>query len=394
MIAGITVIAPEIDYLALYHYYKNDPLDLQKYTEREKKILIIQANIARKTVLESTIRNAEEEIEYNMIHACEGCISDLRDKNRPMTVVLSLKHAIQQFQTTQDFTLNPVIYDTYTDLSFFMEITNPKAFNTEEWETLQRMKDYARILPIEFTAIDQPDEYFYSSEFYECLEHAMKTIDDSEEIRDGDTIVGVGNTPQYILEALRHCRKQFNFISIAMSGWPGEFAMPHKPEEVLSSKFKAIATPQGLKNYCQYIKDTGLDPSHKFQRVFFMDLFSSARGPEFIVHRFIESYNPELIPDIRYISLYESRDADRTRLGQTEIDKFRGTTLEVKRIPIFLGARFINKVDWIDDNYRVLPDFKAMRWHDWHVDLDTYKNTRESSKIITGIHRHFEHYLY
>jgi hypothetical protein len=156
------------------------------------------------------------------------------------------------------------------------------------WDTLE-----AVIREKKNPSDDYIPRWFNEPSTLDELALGSQRINSMEEIRDGDTLVGVGNTPQFLLEFHKsHGQKNLNYIQVALSGSPGTI------KESYVFWFQSILTEEGLKNYRSYLKEIGLI-GHKHQgRIFFMDIIGSGGGPKFIMNEYLKdaitySGNPE-----------------------------------------------------------------------------------------------------
>lgn len=195
---------------------------------------------------------------------------------------------------------------------------------------------------------------FAEKEFYEDLRKGARTLDTL--LKDGDILVGPGNTPQFLMEAYKFFNenapqpKQIQFISMALSGWPGVFK---------HGFLQNVLTQQAIENYRIYMDKVGFSPSHiKGGRVFLLDIISGGGGLEFLVEEFTKGFgSPAEIPDINIISINELSTGN----------KFKGKIFEIDNINLNLPrlGGILDKVDQKDNFKRYLPDFPAWRWHTW-----------------------------
>ncbi len=211
--------------------------------------------------------------------------------------------------------------------------------------------------------------YFNSYKFYAELKIAIEKI--KKITQPGDTIVGVGNTPQFILNALKYVGHPLNLISVAISGCPGGN----------KNWLTDILTEKGLKNYQNYLEQVGLSPLKKHGRLFFMDIIGQGCGIEFLVHEIIQKYQASGIvePDINIIALNE--------IGK----KFYGKSLEIDAYSLNLPilSKRLDEIGEEGAENRTLISFPAYKWDEWKSDPMRIPATHGAQIIIQNIHDYF-----
>lgn len=225
-------------------------------------------------------------------------------------------------------------------------------------------------------------EHFFEKSFYEKLEIGAKKI--NALLQNEDTLVVVGNTPQYLREALEWeikketISKTIKIISIALSGWPGVFK---------EGFIQNIITTQGLENYRNYMERLGLSAkSITSKRLFFLDRVHKGRGIEFLIEEFIRTFSdPKQVPDINIISVGPLDLDDDAGKG----NKFKGEIFEVDNINLDMEdlAETLDVEGPSGNSLRYTPSFPAWRWHEWSEPVMPCGELAE--KVLLNIKNHF-----
>ena len=174
-----------------------------------------------------------------------------------------------------------------------------------------------------------------------------------EHVSGEDTLVAVGNTPQFVVEGIKCKSPNLKIIQVALSGWPD------KEKQQRGSWIKSIVTPAGIETYCQYLDSVGLNSSLK-GKIFFLDLVGGGGGPDFLINLLIKFYPPAERPDITLIALNKLDPA------YIVVDK---AIPVISLDPDEEYRSFLGSLDRVShdkgDTVRFTPDFPAWRWESW-----------------------------
>jgi hypothetical protein len=240
-------------------------------------------------------------------------------------------------------------------LRLLQEILFENELTLEGWNKLAKIVEEIRIRTLT-TRSEVIPEKFKEPQFFKELANAVKSIDSIPTLQEGDTLVGIGNTPQFIIEAYRTIgERHLNIIQVALSSWPGL-------EKKGSVRWlDPILTPQGLENYHLYMDKIGLSSKMNHQRVFFLDYIGGGGGPEFLMQEFIKTYDSlDKVPDIYVIAINKLKNPTL----------FEGTDIDVDAYSLDMEW-LSNALDRVDhtDFLRTTPDFPSWRWHNWGINL-------------------------
>lgn len=202
-----------------------------------------------------------------------------------------------------------------------------------------------------------PGKFSKGSSFFDDLYEAVKRIDAIPLLKDGDMLVAIGNTPQFIAEAYRvHGKRKVTIIQVALSGWPGREKLG------FTRWLDNILSQQGLEKYHQYMAEMGLSPKMSNPRVFFLDYIGGGGGPEFLMQEFIklceESQVP--VPDLYVIATNTLKTPDKFVGREIDVDAF-SLNMEIL-------SKALDRV--ADSPYygRSTISFPAWKWHLWAED--------------------------
>lgn len=240
--------------------------------------------------------------------------------------------------------------DEVQKLDLLKDVISENLFPSSAWSLVY--KAWERLHSSDENKLSsEKNDLFFEQTFYEDLFKASQKMDDF--LQDGDTIVGVGNTPQFLLEAYKKTStKQTKNISIALSGWPGRI------KGAQWDFYKGLLTQQGIQNYTNYMQEVGLSSHTHHKRVFFLDIISGAGGPQFLIDRFLKSFDPgQILPEI-YIMAINSLEKPGV---------FEGHLLKVDAVSLNMNnlAQKLDRIGQEDGYMRTAPDFPAWRWHNW-----------------------------
>ena len=261
----------------------------------------------------------------------------------------------------------------------------------EDWESLSEVIDRLYFsFPTESEKVlkgpahrEEWVPYMKSAGFYAVLEETVDKI--AAILKKGDTLITVGNTPQFIGTALEFSRYKIKAIPIALSSAPGR---RKEVFDAIHSNLNNIVTKEGLANYTDYLERMGVSPDKLPPgKIYLMDYIESGRGPEFLIQIIHQMYKrkgrPQ--PDLNIISIgYNGRGP--LHLRSLKIDYY---PLELDNLAEALDVAGESS-DYVANPNRVLPNFPAWKWHFWEDDPDATEPGVVAVEIMNGIRSHFK----
>lgn len=306
---------------------------------------------------------------YRRVKAEDGsnAAKDRPEANFVARAVGLLKNVAAQIADKKDVEIGRECF--YFDL--YLDVLNEKLLSAEEWSLLKGTAKHIaeNCSKDRFEQKDKPFKGFHmwlaNGKYSVGLGKFVKFVDENKVIRDKDTIVAIGNTPQLQLESLRFAKKDLRLVSVALSKWPG-FFKGSKEENAGDQVAAAIVTPQGLRNYQKYLNDLGLTtvaPPQEKHRLFFIDLVGTGFGLEFVIVQVVQAYlaSGQQPPEMHIIALdYRENPPE---------GPFVGKFLKVDRIVYneYHMEDLLRQVD-AQESYnllRITPNFPAGFWHAW-----------------------------
>lgn len=240
----------------------------------------------------------------------------------------------------------------------------------ESWSRLKRITEKKSLQEQSYPS--SIPRFFTEEKTLDDLLTASKAIDNLGDIQDGDTLVGVGNTPQFILEMhKKQGRKKLNYLQIPLSGAPDMY----KKSSLFW--FESILTKESLENYRNYLSSVGfLNQKHQ-GRLIFIDIIGSGHGPAFLIKEYKKN-NPDF-PSENIILL-----------GINHYDDWsdKAKTIKVKNLSLDMSF-LANKLDRIPDNsnseLRFMPHFPACNWADPFSEIP-FPHGKIAQELVEKIH--------
>lgn len=172
-----------------------------------------------------------------------------------------------------------------------------------------------------------------------------------EIVADGDTVVLVGNTPQFLFFFLERSTKQLNLKQLALSGTPGYYR-----SECAGSWITDFITPRGLENYQAYIRAVFATWPCQESHIYFVNTASTTCGTAFLIQQ-IRDFYQESPPEMIMLTLNAS--------PETWIPTHFNETVPIH----YLGLAELAKEQIEEDPYwSIMTLFPAWKWDEWSED--------------------------
>jgi hypothetical protein len=251
-------------------------------------------------------------------------------------------------------------------------------FSEKEWQKLL-------VLAKKVYTVNKNEPVTYQKNWVDTLLPLLRSavIQLGTILQDGDTVIGLGNTPQYILEALKYSKKRLKLIPVSLSGHPGS----HKK---ISSYLNGILTEQGLLNFMNYLNQLHLGPSGNHTNIYILDFVGKGLGIEFFIHRLRRLYEQEEVP-MPKISVIAINTMQAGASYDSQNNYLIGTSLKIPLVSLN-ESELARRLDNMDTEYRVTPDFPAWRWHNWNTDPTKQPVGIYAPLAIESIKKYFSGY--
>lgn len=175
------------------------------------------------------------------------------------------------------------VLETPEHLMFFRKIAPQNLLEEHDWQALEILMN-KRQLP-KISSSEGPSavqSYFQGANFIEDMRTCLVSL--LGIIRPTDLIIGVGNTPQLPLYALKRICPFFSTHSLPISGWAGT----HKASS--TSWLDNVITPDALKNFDSYLNLNIVNHPSNPKRLVFIDLLNYGFSIDFTLSRLQSLY--------------------------------------------------------------------------------------------------------
>jgi hypothetical protein len=236
-------------------------------------------------------------------------------------------------------------YITHGQLNLLRTLLPSGIVTDEDWEASLQIR--AKV--DELKAGMRPNSSvssIYNMDFYKDLKVASHKILDY--VKDGETIIAVGNTPQYIRyvidKEVASTGRQVTTISLAISGWPG-VTKPGFAQGFLEN----LLTPEAHAGYLKYMHSQGLELNHTYKKIHLLDCVGQGGGLDYIIRALAEIYGQDNMPEVGIIAT--------NKVAETIV----GPTVKVPAYSLDMIA-LTNNLDRVNDEIRLMPHANSWRW--------------------------------
>jgi hypothetical protein len=263
---------------------------------------------------------------------------------------------------------------------FLKNLLPAKLFTDKEWSDLMVIltKNYALLqTPVVLSQEEQVQRAYRFNVWVDTFAHRVKeaTLKLDKLLEEGDTLIGLGNSPQYLIEGikelLKYKKKNVTIISLAYSGHPNGIDSKKAWSDML--------TQQGLAHFKAYLHKVLLHSTEKHKRISILDSLSSGIGLEFFIRRLQEIYKEANMncPEIKIIAI----NRIPAKFTDTALKDPSGETFPILSLEAFELSYDIKDIASV---LRITPDFAAWRWHSWDIDF-TQPVGEKAPQIIEAI---------